>query len=158
VQRAGRHGIGHDDHPRAAKLRGADQLSQHAHVRFVLGRDGERDENEIVGFGLPEKGARLVEAEIAPAFAELCFHVLDQQIETVNIARDRAGNNGRWLGFGLQGQSATHSSFPTLSRKSGWCCHGGQRSPPASKGRELRRSNGRRDRSAGETAHRKGQQ
>jgi hypothetical protein len=41
VQRAGRHGIGDDDHARTAQLRGADQLAQHADVGFVLGRDGE---------------------------------------------------------------------------------------------------------------------
>jgi hypothetical protein len=83
-------------------------------------RDRQCNEHKLVGLGLPEESPCLVEAQIAPAFAQFRFHVLDQEIELVNIARDRAGDDGRRFGFGLKGQSATHSSvFPLCPVKPG---------------------------------------
>jgi hypothetical protein len=114
VQRGGRDAVGHDDHADAARLRGPDHLAEEAHVGLVLGGDGQRDEHEVVRLGLLEKGARLFEAEVAPAFAELGFHVLDQEIETMHVARHRAGDDRRR--FGLQCQSATHPHHPKPAR------------------------------------------
>jgi hypothetical protein len=108
---------------------------------------------------LPQERACFVKAEITPAFAKFRFHVFDQKIEAVNIARDGAGDDGRRFGFGLKGQSATHSSVShyapvarvVLSRRP-------ETSAFWMRATGSNRSHGCTDRSERETADRKGQQ
>ena len=64
-------------------------------VAFVLIIDRDRHEFQRRSLGLGHEERGVGKAEIAPAFAELGFHVLDQQIEILNIARNRAGHDRR---------------------------------------------------------------
>ena len=70
-----------------------DDFCQHNKVFFVLAVDGEGDKFEVLSFRLTEKGQRFGKTEITPGFAQSGLHILDQQIEVLNITADRASDD-----------------------------------------------------------------
>ena len=66
-------------------------------VGLVLLVHGDGDEFERLRVGLAEEGEGVVDRQIAPAFAEFGFHVFDQEVELLDVARDRARNDGGWF-------------------------------------------------------------
>ncbi|GGC07956.1 hypothetical protein GCM10011363_25880 [Marivita lacus] len=66
-------------------------------IRFVVFVDGQCHEFQIGAFYLREEMHGLIEAKIAPGFAQNGFHVFNQQIEFLNIPTDRARNKRRGL-------------------------------------------------------------
>jgi len=47
------------------------------------------------GIGLLQEQQRVFERQVAPAFAKLQLHVVDEQVEILHIARDRACHDWR---------------------------------------------------------------
>jgi len=60
-------------------------------VRFVLVVEGDGDEFEIARIGLVEELQGVRKGQVAPAFTQFQFHVLDQQVEVLHVARDGTG-------------------------------------------------------------------
>ncbi len=114
VQRALRQGVGHEivgaqlQHlvqDRRADLVGDQQhldllgLGRLDHVvhlgqfAFVLAVDGDGDELHARTVGLFQKDQRILKVQVAPGFAQFLFHVVDQQVKTLDIPRDGAGKD-----------------------------------------------------------------
>ncbi len=103
--------IGDQHHLDVPGAGGADDVGDPRQIGLVLGIDGNGHEFQRGSIGQFQKRQGFVERQIAPAFAHLDFHVVDQHLEVLHIARDRACDDR--CRIRLQGCDARHrlSSF-----------------------------------------------
>ncbi len=100
-------------------LLGFRRLDHVVHLRqfaFVLAVDGDGDELHARAVGLLQEDQRIFEVQVAPGFAELLLHVVDQQIETLHIPGNGACQDRR--GVTLYGSFARHLASHPFST---WC-------------------------------------
>jgi hypothetical protein len=74
-------------------LRAANDLADQADIALVALIHGDGHEFQLAGFGLVKKGAGLLQVQIAPGLTQFGFHVIDQQIEFLNIPGDRGSHD-----------------------------------------------------------------
>ena len=86
--------ISDQDHLDPAALGLADDVGDPRQVRLVFAIHRDGDELKRRGIGLAEEHRGILERQIAPAFAQLQFHVVDQQIEILHVARNGARHDG----------------------------------------------------------------
>ena len=118
MQAGGADLVGDEDHLDMALGGGADHLGDAGQIALVFAIDGDGHEFEAGGIGLGEEFAGILEGEVAPGFAEFEFHVVDQQIEILDIPRDGAGQNRRRIGHHVG--SSAHRLFVLLVGKWRW--------------------------------------
>ena len=107
--------FGDEDDLHPLLLGGRDDARDSRQIVFVIRIDRHRDEFERVRIGLVQKEDGVIEGQIAPAFAKLRFHVLDQKIEVADITRDRTRDNRRRFRLQRCNTAHSHTSFFTWS-------------------------------------------
>jgi hypothetical protein len=98
--------IREQDHLHLPGARRPDEVGEPRQVGFVFAVHRDGHEFQCGRIGLVQKDQRIVNRRVATAFAQLQFHIVDQQIEILHIPRHHAGQDRRW--FRLQSRQACH--------------------------------------------------
>ena len=111
--------LGDQDDANVAAAGLMNDFAQKDKVVLILLIHCDGHEFQRVGVRLRKEGQRLAKAQITPGLTQNRFHVLDQQIEILNVATDRASHDRRR--FRRVMHTATHlASCPLTSGAVVW--------------------------------------
>jgi len=82
--------IGDQHHLQAMGLGLFDDLADARQVGFIGGIDRDGDKLQTASVWLIQEHGGIVERQVAPAFAQFQFHIVDQQVKILHVARNGA--------------------------------------------------------------------